>query len=648
MASSQRDHRNTALKLPSRPVLTVDTNAPRKKLAEDQALRSAPVGTRQEKGIPPMYQAGDRYCEKRAEMMNSPTWRSQNPGPHLVHPPSKLTVSVASNDHQSLGLITSEEGIRDDQYNDDELHDGNFSTRISSSPSSGTTLMDEVQLSRDGEAVRLIGLHPFLKTPEGAYILSAVASSNADSQDSLHGEMRRVKVFQRRIGTRSEAKESERVFTRAGRDDSVDGHRNSRLAASCPDRSPTDVCTIGRTKSEELGDDARELVKHDEAIPSTDHGLRPGRRQVGATSPDEKQRFGGILQRLRKQCSAQDSSDRPPLEDTAILSTPKMADSTDVTKRREHVRSDSGYASQRRGRGSSEATATEMFKVQHFQGGSYDSGYESPSKNSTLNPAAKEFSAGSKRSSPVKSNAFARPPIDSKLWLPPQQPAGLVVPSPPTLNDPVLNPMPSPWHSPLANASTPLMPFGATQTGLSSHFPGLLPLLGEFAGGVAPTPPGLGIPNPVPPPVAPFTGLSPGHFQPFVRGSIPGLAAPCYHGPFQQQIPSLMTCNNPTHQGLPSFNSPVVTPTLPSAIIPQAPAATLPVHAAAGVQPSPGTLQLPKHVPKPKIPNTTGQQNWELMHELRRTHEPGYAQKCKEKQKKRYLKQLEKNGGSGA
>lgn len=645
MASSQQDHRNTASKPPSRPILTVDTNAPRKKSAEDQALRSAPVGTRQEKGIPPMYQSGDRYCEKRAEMMNSPTWRSQNPGTHLVNPPPKLIAGIASNNHQSLGPITSEEGIRDDQHNDDEHHDGNFSIRISSSPSSGTTLVDEVQLSRDGEAVRLIGLHPFLKTPEGTYILSAVASSNMGSRDSLQGEMRRVKVSQRRIDTRSEAKENEGAFTRAGREDSVDSHRNSRLAASCSDRSPTDVCTIVKIESEELGDDARELVKHDEAIQSTSHSLRPGRRQVGATSPDEKQRFGGILQRLRKQCPDQNPSDRPQLGDTAVLSTPKIADSTDVTKKREHVRSDSGYASQRQGRGSSEATASEVFKVQHFQGGSNDSGFESPSKNSTLNPAAKEFSAGSKRSSPVKPNVFTRPHIDSKLWLPPQQPSGLVVPSPPTLNDPALNPMPSTWHSPLANASTPLMPFGATQTGLSSHFPGLLPRFGEFAGGMVPTPPGLGIPGPVPPPVAPFTGLSPGHYQPCVHGSIPGLAAPCYHGPFHQQISSLMTCNNPTHQGLPSFNSPAVTP---STIIPQAPAATLPMQAAASVQPSPGTVQLPKHVPKPKIPNTTGQQNWELIHELRRTHEPGYAQKCKEKQKKRYLKQLEKTGGSGA
>ncbi|KKY31067.1 hypothetical protein UCDDA912_g08991 [Diaporthe ampelina] len=46
-----------------------------------------------------------------------------------------------------------------------------------------------------------------------------------------------------------------------------------------------------------------------------------------------------------------------------------------------------------------------------------------------------------------------------------------------------------------------------------------------------------------------------------------------------------------------------------------------------------------KNVPKPKVPNTTGQQYWEYWHELRRTFEPGYAQKSKQNQQKRYMKQ---------
>lgn len=576
------------------------------------------MGTRQEKGIPPLYQLVDRHCEKLAEMMNSPTWRSQNPGAHLVNPSVKFSASVISNDHQGRGPITSEEGIYDDVHDEHELEDDNFSIHVPSS-SSGTTLVDEVQLSRDSEVVRLIGLHPFLKTPDGTYILSAATSSNASSpRDASHGEMWRVKLSQRRIGTRSEPfKESERPPTGAGREDSGDD------------------CIHIKTKSEELEDDARELMKQDEAIRSISHSLRPGRCQVRATSPDEKQRFGGILERLRNQRSAQRLSDNPSLGDPAVIAfAPQAEDSTDVTMRSEHERSDSGYASQRRERGSSGASSTEAFKVQHLQGGSNDSGYESPSKNSTLNPAAKEFSSGSKRSSPVKPSVFPRPAhIDSKFWFPPPLPPGLAVLNPPCLNDPISNPIQPPWYSPMANANPSLIPFGAAQSGLLPPFPSTL------------TPPGLGIPGPVPS-LASFTGLglSPGHCQPCVHGSIPGLAAPCYHGPFHQQMPSLMTCNNPTHQGLPSFNPPVVAPPL------QAPPAitTLPVHVAAPAQASPGTVSLPKHVPKPKVPNTTGQQNWELMHELRRTHEPGYALKCKEKQKKRHLKQLEKTGGSGA
>ncbi|KAL1874829.1 hypothetical protein Daus18300_003370 [Diaporthe australafricana] len=46
-----------------------------------------------------------------------------------------------------------------------------------------------------------------------------------------------------------------------------------------------------------------------------------------------------------------------------------------------------------------------------------------------------------------------------------------------------------------------------------------------------------------------------------------------------------------------------------------------------------------KNVPKPKY--------WEYWHELRRTFEPGYAQKSKQNQQKRYMKQqIYKNGGT--
>lgn len=651
MASSHRDRHNTAFKRPSKPILSVDTKASRKMLVRDQPLRSAPVGTRQEKGIPPMYQLVDRHCEKLAEMMNSPTWRNQNFGSHLVQPAKKPTVSVASRGHHSLDPTTREEAICDDQHSDDEPQHGNFSIPVASSPSSGTTLVDELQLSRGSEDIRLIGLQPFLKTSEGTYILSASTSCNVNSsQEVLCGELRRVKVFQRRISTWSEAKEPADAPREAENEALVHDYGDTGLTSLRSGRSSKDVDVNFRTDSEEAEDDARELMKQDETIQSINNSFRPGRRHwlhVRNILPDDKQRFGGILQRLRQQCTTQPSPDSPPFGDPAIIAfAPKKEDADNITKRRGHVRSDSGYASQRTGRGSSEATMPDSLRVQHSQGESNDSAVESPSKKTSLNPAAKEFSsAGSKGFSPVKSNVFARPPVHSKLWLPPQQlsePTGL---SPPINFGPLLNTIPTPWLSPQANVSTPLMTLGSMQAGFSPPFPGLLPQIGDLTGGVMPPPPGLGMAGTVPP-IAPFTGLSPGPCQPCVHGSMPGLVAPCYHGSFHQQLPNFMTCNNPTHQGLSAFSPPALTPSLPATLMSQAPATNLSVHGAA--QQSMNIANLPKSVPKPKAPNTMGQQNWELIHELRRTNEPGYAQKCKEKQKKRYLKQLEKTGGSGA
>lgn len=649
MASSRQDQRNMVTKRLSKPILSVDTKTSRTALVQEQPLRSAPVGTRYEKGIPPMYQLVDRHCEKLAEMMNSPTWRNQNFGPHLVQPVKKPTAGVVYRGLDSLDPATSEEAISDEQPSDDEPQSGSFSVPVASSTSSGTTLVDELRINRDSEDVRLIGLQPFLKTPDGTYILSASTSYNVkSSQNVLYGELRRVKVSQRRVSSRSETKEPENTLTEAGREAQVDDFGDSQLAGLRSGRSSEDIDANFKTESEEAEDDAKELMKQDEAIQSINSSLRPGRRhwlRIRETSPDDKRRFGGILDRLRQQCAAQSSSDSPPLDDPAIIAfAPREEDAGDITKRRERVRSDSGYASQRTGHRLSEATMPEPLRVHHPKEQSSDSAVESPSKKISLNPTAKEFSAtGGKGFSPIKSNVFTRPSIHSKLWIPPPQLYEPMGPSPPTIFGPVLNNIQTPWVSPQANTSTPLMNLGSMQAGLSPSFLGVLPRIGDFS--MMPPLPGSGMTGTVPP-VASFTGLTSGPHQPCVQVSMPGLVAPSCNGPFHHQLPSFMTCNNPNHQGLPAFSPPALTPSLPATMMPQAPSTNVAMHGAA--QPSPSIANLPKNIPKPKVPNTMGQQNWELIHELRRMNEPGYAQKCKEKQKKRYFKQLEKTGGSGA
>lgn len=655
MLTSQRDHRNGPPTRPPRPSLTVDTQAPRNKPVEGQPLRSAPVGTRQEKGIPPMYQVVDRHCEKLAEMMNSPTWRSQNSGPHIVKSSTSLTARVASRDRQSPSPPSSDEAICEDEQSDIDLHTSNFSVRPAPSPSSGRTLVNEIQLGRNSDALRVIGLHEFMKTPEGTYILSAAPSCGSDSpQEAIYGEMRRVKAFQQFIDDRIEAEGPAGFHTEPEAECSVSNTRETSL----PVQFSTSVHTDSEVKSEEL-DDVRELMKQDEAIQSIHKSLCPAHLQGRPTSPDEKQRFGGILHRLRQQGQTQPSSDRVPFGDPAIVAfAPKAEDSRKTKRRSENLRSDSGYSSpsgssrastaafRKLGRGSSADTLPETFKIQHSQGESKESVYDSPSKNSTLNPAAKEFSGvGSKGCSPVKPSGFIRSPIHDKLWLPPQKPSELVGSTPPFSFDPVSNTIQPPWCHSQTNTGTPLMTFGSMQPMLSPPFPGLLPRIGELVGGAMPSPPGLGITSNVPP-IGPFTGFPPGSCQPCVHGSMPGFITPSYSCPFHQQLPSLVTCNNPAHQKPSSSSQSELAPPISAAMMSQGPMANLPLHMA--VQPSPSTAHVPKHVPKPKVPNTTGQQNWELMHELRRMHEPGYAMKCKEKQKKRYLKQLEKTGGSRA
>lgn len=615
------------------------------------------MGTRLERGIPPMYQVGDRHCEKLAEMMNSPTWRSQNSGPHLVRPAMMSGASVTSSRSQGLGTNHSDEAIYDDQGSDEELRNDRSSTHPASSPSSGTTFVNELQLARFGESIRLIGLDPFLKSPEGTFVLSAAASRGRDTpQEALYGEMRRVQVSQRYTSAQSEAEESDEAFAGEREENTLNSCGDDRLVTLHTDRPLTDICNGIKATNGNPNDDNEEPIGHNEATKSIKTNLWPGDRHVRAASPDEKQRFGGLIQRLRQQTPAQVSSDHPPLGDPANTAfAPKVEDSSNIAKRSEHVRSDSGYASpsvssrpstgpfRRPGRESSGSTGAECFKVQHFRRESNDAALESSCQNSMLNPTAKEFSsAGGKGGSPSKPSLLTRPPIDSNLWIPPQHHSGFAVPSPPSRPNPALYTVQSSWQPVQTNTSTPLMDFGPLQPGLSPPFPGVIPQMGEFMGGVMPPLPGLGIAGPVPQ-VAPFTSLSPGSYQPCSHGP---MLAPCHHGPFHQQLPNLMTCNNPTHQGLSPFASPAINPSLPATVMAQASAAGLPGHVAG--QPVPGSAPLLKHVPKPKVPNTTGQQNWELVHELRRMHEPGYAQKCKEKQRKRYQKQIDKTGGPGA
>lgn len=658
--AKRRHHRSKASKRPEKPVLTVDTKTTQRALDEGPVLQSAPVGTRQEKGIPPLYQFVDRHCEKLAEMMQSPTWRSNNDGPHLAKPSATHMISVSSHDCRSPVPINAEEAIRDNHHSDEIPHDGRFSVRSASSPSSGTTLVDEIQLSRDIEAVRLVDLHPFLKTSEGTYILSAAVSCTGDSApEAVYGDIRRVTAFQSHSIAQSDADEYAVPPERQDGQDLAINDRDGCSVASQSSRLSTDPFHPKVSpRSHNIEDDVGDLMKQDEAIQSVNNSLRPRNCQGRSVGSDEKQRFSDILQRLRRQRQARPSSDSPPLGDSAIIAFARKAIvSPNPTERSGRLRSDSGYASpsvssrvstrafSRGRRTSSEATKSEPLIIQHSKGQSHDSGLDVSSKNSTLNPAAKEFSAGGDKGIPlVKPNVLIRSPMPDNLWLPPQKSVDLAASSPQFGVGSFLHAAQPSWPPVQAHSNTPLMhqvASGIRPSGLSPPFANLLPHPGDFPIGGMPTPPGLGMASPM----TPFTGLPSAPCQPCMHGPGPGFITSCFRGPFQPLLSNLMTCNNPNHQGMPSFGSPALGSAPPAAMMAPGPMGNTPLHSAGPLNLGPAFV--PKHVPKPKVPNTTGQQNWELMHELRRMNEPGYAQKCKEKQKKRYLKQLEKTGGSG-
>ncbi|KAJ4396509.1 hypothetical protein N0V93_000728 [Gnomoniopsis smithogilvyi] len=436
--SKQRQEGALVKARPSRPNLTLDTQPPLRPLANDTCARSAPVGTRQDKGFAPMYQAGDIHCAKLAEMMNSPTWRSQNPAAYIGHtyvqhpPPS------------------SEETPQTVSYHKEHVTQSSRTTGLAKQDSHYSCSTGEVlRLGRRGDDIEILGIQSFLESPESSnntFIISAAISQQG---------LRPHEAFPDNLSSQ---------------------HGHSPHSLSLSTISPRQNETVRQEMGLKLEDSVQKIMEQDDAIQSINNSLRSPNRRRQATS-DEQQRFRGLLDRLhqRSQEGNCNQSQAASFVDPAIIAyIPKQASPGTPTKRTTRHRSDSGYASpsiysrpstrtqSRTGRESSDCADLDIIRVEHQKGGSHDSGFdESPSKNSVLNPTAKEFSFSSaSNTSPVKKFPF-----------------------------------------------------------------------------------------------------------------------------------------------------------------------------------------IPKHVPKPKVPNTTGQQNWELMHELRRMNEPGYAQRCKEKQKKRFMKQLEKTVG---
>lgn len=645
---------------PSKPILAINTQVPVKPEASvaNQHPSSAPVGTRQERGIPPTYQATDRYCEKLAELMNSPTWRTENPGPHIANLPVPQSPNVGYGNTQSPLPPNYEDTVSKNQRQEDSGRVINGSPQNAPSPPGCGTVADEIQLGHDIEAIRILSIHPFLEMPEApnnTYIISAAVSSKfSQSQEGLSGQMQRVGVTKKRDDVLRRTTEDSGIPIGGSQDDGQwnDSKKDPQISPR-PVCSPDNVCKIRNEESQKAENCARQLMERDEAIESINNSFRSPRR-CGQTAPNEKQRFEGLLERLHGQYPLQDSYECPDLVDPAIISFgPKRNVLDTPTKRSRRHRSDSGYASpsvysrpstraqSRVDCGSFENLGPAATCIQHQEGESNYFAPESPTKNQTLNPAAKEFSSTSdKNLPPGKGIGLVRPSIPSNLWLPPKETGEILSPISPLRFDTAFHTPPETWFPSLANINNRI----PIPSGPLNSFPDTLPPIGGFSGTAGSYLPDLGITGPAHPP-APFPWLSSGLSPLSGNGPVPGIIPPSTNGPFHQQLPSLAACNNPAHQVMIPFSLPELAPAAPPSLIPQRLPEQFPMQMTP--QSSFGGLSIHKNVRKPKVPNTKGQQNWELMHELRRMHEPGYAQRCKEKQKKRYMKQLEKSGCMG-
>lgn len=642
-----------------------------------------------------MYQAADRHCTKVAEMMNSPTWRSQRPGPtavddggpieplesHQAYTPSPLALCVEDDEEWDS---TGEQGGINDVF-----HSPARQRAQRRHADSG------ISLGRGAEAMNILGIHPLSEVPDSptkTFIISAsVPNGAAHACRAIYGELQPVIIpkkrskFQRRYpGDDLSSEPSSEYDSLENNATDSQGwpqspyHLSSQSQSEGQDKQG--VLESQRAKNKER--DIRLLMERDAAIKSV-NSRQASPRCHCRPDPEDSQRFQGLLDRLRYEAETSKNSptDGIALRDPAIVSfAPKQSMGNSADKRiaaelhskvngclpngKRHTPSDSGYASSTRTLSRSrhevsEEIGSEPMSIQTGKASSQDSEADHSSKSSRLNPAAKVFSSTNGHSaSPVKPNIFASSIPNHAFLSPPLAQAQFDT----DIHSQSLG------CDALPSFGSPLVNLALSQAGLLQVSPALLPQTVPFPLPTIPPPPGFGLTTSLAPGIPglgniPSLPLRPspsalGLTRPAqLTGSVPtsGPVPPDFTGPFHHQLPTVPSCNNPAHQSDVAFSASqgFPAPTMPQ-LAPPAPPASLFSPTNRGPMPPPMVPAAPvvnpifrKNVPKPKVPNTTGQQYWEYWHELRRTFEPGYAQKSKQNQQKRYMKQqIYKNGGT--
>lgn len=649
-----------------------------------------------------MYQAADRHCTKVAEMMNSPTWRSQRAWNNIVDDgaPCELFDAHHAYNPSPLAPCVEDDGKWDSHSDledtNDVFHGPNRQHTQGRHADSG------ISLGRDAEAINIIGIHPLSEVSDvlnRAFIISAsVTSRPAHARGAIYGEIQPVMVPKRRSEFQNKIDQDELSSELLSSEPHSEYDCLENYEKTCHGSPPPPCRLSGRCHIEDGQDgqgvlertkyrarDIHLLMERDAVIKSVNSQQAPqppGHRPA----PEDTRRFQGLLARLTG--GAETLKDRPTgkntLNDPAIISFAPKENihhsshwERELTLKRHrpppkrnpkvnrHAPSDSGYASSstRAQSGSRHGPSDEIgfqpVAIQNGKASSKESVPDRSPKSSTLNPAAKEFSSTNNHRAPfVKRNLLGSPASNQTFLSPPlcQAPFSIGIHS----QSYGYNALPS-FYSPFANLDLP--PPHSLQAS-----PALLPQSVPFPPPALPPQPGLGL---SPSLAAGIRGLESIHSlplrpsptslgltmppQPPVSGPMSGPIPSDFVGAFHQQLPTIPSCNNPAHQTDAALStaqgSPA--PTMPQ-LAPPAPPVSLfgPTHNASmppSIAPAAPVVNpiFRKNVPKPKVPNTTGQQYWEYWHELRRTFEPGYAQKSKQNQQKRYMKQqVHKNGGT--
>lgn len=703
MSTLQQSQGNTGTSRFVRPKLTIDTRAHNKSNVDPLATQSAPACTRQERGIPPLHQAVDRHCTKVAEMMNSPTWRSQRPGPNVV---DDSTPSEQLGPHDAYTSNSLESCVEDDGECHSIREHGDVNGTLPDLTRQRTQRRHAdsgISLGRDAEAMSILGIHPFSEipnSPANAFIISAAVPNGAVyPRGTMYGDLQPIMMSRKRPDIRSKTAEDELSFDLTSEDEYLGSLETGfQSSPESPSHSPSRLESGESRNGQEFMEgekvknnkerDIRQLMERDEAIKSVNSQYESLRRNH-RPDPEDKLRFQDLLGRLRYDADefVDDRTDKVVLNDPAIVSfAPKMStqhcsnkefapqrhieEKKCPPKGNHHNSSDSGYASptirsrpstrtQSRGRpGTSDEIDSEPVTNQHGKNDSKDSEPDRPSKSSTLNPAAKVFSSANDHSaSPKKRDGLAPASVPDHAFFSPSLAQEQFATAIQSQNF---------GYNALPNFASPLTNLALTHPGLLQLPSALIPQPNPFPQAVLP-PPGIGLTANLPPGIQ-TPGTMPGLplLAPTSRVALPGLAhspglmstsglsSSDFMGAFHQQLPTIPSCNNPAHQSAPAFSATqgFPAPTMPPLAPPVPPASLLnPNHGAPVPLPmapaAPVNPTFRKNVPKPKVPNTTGQQYWEYWHELRRTFEPGYAQKSKQNQQKRYMKQqIHKNGGT--